>query len=64
MTAEIKVRIGKSYPEGNLKGEKGKPIFLKIEPTVQYVQVVDGRHEPMEFDPRTAKSTPIKFPQF
>lgn len=63
MTAEIKVRIGKSYPGGNLRGEKGKPIFIKVEPTVQYFNVVDKKHTPMEFDPRTGKSTEIKFPQ-
>lgn len=64
MTAEIEVRIGKSYPGGNLRGEKGKSIFLTVEPTVQYFEVVGKNHTSMEFDPRTGKSTEIKFPQF
>lgn len=64
MTAEIKVRIGKSYPEGNRGGKKGEPIFLKVEPIVQYFEVVGRSHTPMEFDPRTGESKEIKFPQF
>lgn len=59
---EIEVRIGKSYPEGNLRGQKGESIFITVEPTVQHFKVVDGEHIPMEFDPRTGMSTPIKIP--
>lgn len=69
MTAEteIKVEIGKSYPEGNRKGQKGEPIFIKVEPSTLYLDVVGEKHIPhipMEFNPRTGKSTKINIPQF
>ena len=59
----IEVQIGKSYPEGNLRGQKGKPIFITVEPTVQYFNVVGGKHIPMEFDPTTGQETVFEHPQ-
>ncbi|MBI2020804.1 hypothetical protein HYS94_05345 [Candidatus Daviesbacteria bacterium] len=57
-----KIIVGRTYPGGNLKGERGEPITIAADPTIRYFNIKNGERRPIEYNPLTGGERELKIP--